>query len=73
MLNEIIDFTFDGGNRSYIGFNEYKLFWMKNRKGNNHFSRNRLKAVVDHLLMNTYIEVGNILVRQSIGVPMGID
>ena len=32
VLNEIIDFAFDGGNRNYIGFNEYKVFWMKNEK-----------------------------------------
>lgn len=73
VLNEIIDFTFDGGNRNYIGFNEYKVFWMKKRKGKNYFSKNRLKAVVDHLITNTYFEVGNLLVRQSIGIPMGID
>ena len=46
---------------------------MKYRKGKNYFSRNRLKAVVDHLITNTYFEVGNLLVRQSIGIPMGID
>ena len=73
VLNEIIDFVFDGGNRNYIGFNDYKVFWMKKRKGKKYFSRNRLKAVVEHLITNTYFEVGNLLVRQSIGIPMGID
>ena len=73
VLNEIIDFAFDGGNRNYIGFNEYKVFWMKKRKGKKYFSKGRLKAIIDHLITSTYFEVGNLLVRQSIGIPMGID
>ena len=73
VLNHMIDFAFDGGNRNYLGFNEYSTFWMKKRKGKQYFSKNRLKALVDHLITNTYFEVGNLLILQSIGIPMGID
>ena len=46
---------------------------MKKRKGKNYFSKGRLKAIIDHLIRNTYFEVGKFLVCQSIGIPMGID
>jgi len=48
---------------------------MKTKKGKSkkYFSKNRLKALVDYLITNTYFEVGNLLIRQSIGIPMGID
>ena len=73
ILNQIIDFAFAGGNRNLLGFNDYKTFWMKKKNGKKYFTRNRLKALVDYLITNTYFEVGNLLIRQSIGIPMGID
>ena len=75
ILNHIIDFAFAGGNRNILGFNDYSTFWMKTKKGKGkkYFSKNRLKALVDYLITNTYFEVGNLLIRQSIGIPMGID
>ena len=73
VLNHIIDFAFDGGNRNYIGFNDYSTFWTKRKKGKKFFSKARLKSIVDHLITSTYFEVGNLLIRQSIGIPMGID
>ena len=33
VLNEIIYFTSDDGNRNYIEVNEYRVCWMKYRKG----------------------------------------
>ena len=73
VLNSLIDFVFDGGTRNYLGFNEHSTFWMKKRSGKKYFSKQRLKAVVKHLITSTYFEVGNLLIRQSIGIPMGID
>ena len=32
-----------------------------------------LKALTDHLITETYFEFGNVVFRQSIGIPMGID
>ena len=32
-----------------------------------------LKALTDHLITETYFEFGNLVFRQSIGIPMGID
>ena len=32
-----------------------------------------MKTLIKHFITNTYFEVGNILFRQCIGIPMGID
>ena len=73
VLNHVINFGFDGGNRNYIGFNDYSTFWMKRKNDKKFFSKARLKSIVDHLIKITYFEVGNLLIRQSIKSPMGID
>ena len=73
VLNSLIDFVFDGGTRNYLGFNEYSSFWIRKPLGKAYFSKTKLKAVVKHLITSTFFEVGNLLTRQSIGIPMGID
>ena len=37
------------------------------------FTRHSLKAAVKHLVQNCYFTVGNVVLRQAIGIPMGID
>ena len=73
VLNYIIDFCFDGGDRNYLGFSNFSTFWCKKPSGKKCFSKFKLKALVKHLITNTFFEVGNLLLRQSIGIPMGID
>ena len=73
VLNSIIDFCFDGGNRNYLGFSKFSTFWCKKPSGKQYFSKSKLKALVKHLITNTFFEVGNLLLHQSIGIPMGID
>ena len=73
VLNDIIDFVFDGGTRNYLGFSESASFWINKPYRKRSFSRSKLKALVKHLITNTYFTVGNLLIRQSIGIPMGID
>ena len=73
VLNSIIDFCFDWGNRNYLGFSKFSTFWRKKPSGKQYFSKSKLKALVKHLITNTFFEVGNILLHQSIGIPMGID
>ena len=41
--------------------------------GKQTLSRNKFKALVKHLITNTYFIVGNLIVHQSIGIHMGID
>ena len=41
--------------------------------GKHTLSRLKLKTLIKHLITKTYFIVGNLVVRQSIGIPMGID
>ena len=73
VLNSHIDFVFDGGNNKYLGYSDNKVFWKKKAKRKATISRFQLKALVKHLITRTYFVVGNLIIRQSIGIPMGID
>ena len=73
VLNHHIDFVFDGGPKKYLGFNGNKVFWKKSRSGKGTLSRNDLKFLVKYLITNTFCIVGNLVIEQSIGIPMGID
>ena len=72
-LNGIIDFAFKGGNAKVIRFNYYGAYWSQTRNGKNFFTKNSLKLVVKHLIQNCYFQIGNLLLSQIIGIPMGID
>ena len=72
-LSKLIDFVFEGGDRSFIKIgNTGNAFWSRNRKGTG-FTKNSLKMAVTHLIKNCYFSVGNVVMRQAIGIPMGID
>ena len=47
--------------------------YTKERKGGLGFSQTSLKTVINHLIENCYFNVGNVTIKQSIGIPMGID
>lgn len=73
-LNNIIDFAFKGGSRKFIAFNDYgNAFWAKKRFGKRYFTKTSLKSVVKHLIVNCHFQIGNLLLCQIIGIPMGID
>ena len=79
VLKGIMDFAQKGGrrkedgNRKFISFSKREAFWCKKRRGKMCFSLPELKALTDHLITETYFEFGNLVFRQSIGIPMGID
>ena len=79
VLHEMIDFAFNGGkfknkgNRKYLTvFNNYS-YWTKKSRGSNSFSRNKIKLLVTHLIKECYFKFSNLVLRQGIGIPMGID
>ena len=73
-LTDVIDFAFDGGNSKYINITHHgRAVWGKKAKHSVSFSRHSLKRAVKHLIQNCYFTVGNIVLRQAIGIPMGID
>ena len=48
-------------------------YWGKKSKNIKAFGKNTLKTSLKHLIQNYYFIVGNSLLRQRIGVPMGTD
>ena len=74
-LSEVIDFVFDAGSNQYIGISKYGKAYSAKKKPrlSISFSRHSLKAAVKHLIQKCYFTVGNIVLRQAIGIPMGID
>ena len=73
-LLKLIDFCFNGGNKNYIKINDWgNASWGKKTKNSVGFTKNSLKVAVKHLIENCYFTVGNTVLRQAIGIPMGID
>ena len=65
---------FEGGDKNYIRINQWgKAFWGKKFKDSVGYTRNSLKVAVKHLIKNCFFTVGNTVLRQAIGIPMGID
>ena len=78
-LNNIVDFAFNGGNekkdgnRKYLTVRGTSTFWSKKKHGYNSFTRQQIKLLTAHLIKETYFQIGNLLFKQHIGIPMGID
>ena len=78
-LNEIVDFAFQGGNQKKDGNRKYltvrgaSAFWTKTKHGKNSFTKSQIKLLTSHLIKETYFQIGNLLFKQCIGIPMGID
>ena len=74
-LSEMIDFVFDYGRSSVIAISKFgKVYWCEKKpKSSVSFSRNSLKTAVKYLIENCYFTVGKVVMRQAIGIPMGID
>ena len=74
-LSEVIDFVYDYGSCKYIAISKSgNAYWStKIPKSSISFSRNSLKIAIKHLIQNCYFTVGNVVMRQAIGIPMGID
>ena len=74
-LFRIVDFVFEGGNRNFIRFSRKgEAYWHPSKsKKDPYFSKGSLKIAIRHLIENCFFTVGDIVMRQSIGIPMGID
>jgi len=72
-LSKVIDLAYKGGDKKFIRVTENgHAFWSKTKKGVS-FSKAALKIAVSHLIENCYFTVGNTIMKQEIGIPMGID
>ena len=79
VLKELVDFVFNGGrktvdgNRKYLTVSSKLCYFSRKKHGNKSFTCNQIKMLVEHLITETFFNVGNLLFRQCIGIPMGID
>ena len=73
-LHNLIDFVFEGGNRTRncISKNN-EAYWGKKSKDNISFSKSTLTTSLKHFIQKFYFMIGNSLLRQKIGIPMRID
>ena len=71
-LKDIITRAYKGMNRKYISVNNYSARWVNNGKGSL-ISCNLLIEMIDWLIDNTFVTIGNSVFRQIIGIPMGTD
>ena len=75
LLTEIIEFCFGGRSKDTIeGDNYGNAHWLKGTiKNKNVYFKKDVIAAVEFLLKNCFFNVGNKVLRQIIGLPMGGD
>ena len=73
VLTSIINFVFDGSCRNRLGFSAHSEYWTTTGKDDRFFTSTSLAECVSFLIKNCYFKVGNHILRQNIGIPMGID
>ena len=72
-LCNVLDFVFEGGNRTHICISKNNVaYWGEKSKDSIAFSKSTLKTSLKHLIENCLSMAGNSLLRQKIGIPIGI-
>ena len=69
----LVDFAFKGGNKNNICFNFNGSTYLGRKAKKKCFTKHSLKVAINHLITKCYFSVGNIVMRQKIGIPIGID
>jgi len=72
-LKEIILRAFKGMNKKYITVNNYAARWTGKESKGVLISSTMLIEMIDWLVDNTYVTIGNSVFQQTIGIPMGTD
>ena len=73
-LNKVIDLICKGGDKTCIRVSKSgKAYWGKLVDNTVGFTDKYLKMSVKHLVENCFFSVGNCVLKQNIGIPMGID
>jgi len=75
----MVDFAFNGGkfkkngNRRFLTVHKNHSYWTNKKHGYASFSCSKVKQLVTHLIKQCYFQFSNLVLRQIIGIPMGID
>ena len=73
VLENCIEFVFNWNKNKIIKFSSSYIFWSSENVGKNNFTKQKLIDTVSFLIKNCYFSVGNLVFKQVIGIPMGID
>ena len=74
VLNELIDFCFQGGTHEQVSINNSGASWVsKKSRAKLRFNRKVIKDAMKYLMDNCYFTFGNKLFRQIIGIPISSD
>ena len=73
-MKELIDQAFSVRGAQYISCNyRGKCCWSNERKYDINVDKSQLIDMINYLVDNIYVSVGNKIFRQRIGIPMGTD
>ena len=76
VLEEIVDFGFNGGKGKYISVTKQGANFVRNQKNSNNahnYTKDSVKESIKFILENCHFTVGDSIFRQIIGIPMGSD
>ena len=73
VLSDIIKLVFKSNSFERIGFSESSVYWTTKGVGKRTFTQQSLTDSVSFLIENCYFTIGNLVLKQDIGIPMGID
>ena len=73
VLNDLIGFVFKSKIKEKLGFSESSVYFTSKGVGNRFFTQDTLKETVSYLIQKCFFTIGNLVFKQDIGIPMGID
>ena len=73
VLNNLIGFVFKSKIKKKLGFSESSVYFTSKGVGNRFFTEETLKETISYLIKQCYFTIGNLVFKQDIGIPMGID
>ena len=70
-LSSIVDFTFEGGDKNFIGLsNNGAAYWGNKTKRGLGLSKTSCKTAIKYLIENCYFNVENVTMKQALGIPV---
>ena len=71
-LNEVVDFAFEGGIANAVYINSFGASW-RNSSDARSYRKSDIKKALKYSIENAYFQVGDMVFRQKIGIPIGSD
>ena len=73
-LKSVVDKAFKGGTNQYIRVTDSSARWCKDTRGKGRvFTKEHIFLLIDFIVDNSFFRFGNVVYRQCIGIPMGVD